>query len=790
MHTLGYRFRPWRSRQALADGPSILRLRPRHRERGGDRPAHALRPPGHARRVVHATRAGRCSVHDRRAADLRLPLRAAAATTTTTQGYLPEFPDLERFEGKIVHPQYWPEDLDYARQEGRGDRQRRDRGDARAGDGRPGRARDDAPALADLHLSIPSEDAIANGLRRAARRPARVRDHALEERRDRDADLPAQPALSEVHAQGDPARRRRALPPGYDVDTHFNPRYGPWDQRLCLVPDGDLFKAIPPAAHRWSPTRSSASPRRASARVGRRARGRHRRHRHRAAICSPSAASSSTSTASRSRCPSGMAYKGMMLSGVPNFAFTIGYTNASWTLKADLVAEYVCRLLRTHGPRRPHAVRAGRRRPTVERRPLLDFQAGYVQRSIHEFPQGGASAPWKLGMSYPQRRRHAAPPRTGRRRPAVHPLSKVPPSRSQREESHERCACRTRRCRRARRGGGRRVGRGRAARSGPRRRTRRWPARSRPRRWWGTGPRARRRRRWAWPGPWWRRTRRRPAAGEGADRDRHRRRRGDRRRARHRRRDRHAAQGRQRRRRHRGGRRRARRDRALLGRHRRRRLHGHPHPSRQGDDDRRARDRARGDAARLVLRERRRAGVRRRALERPVRGRARHGRRRGSTRSSATAPSRCARRSSPASTSPARGFPVDQTFFDQTRAQRRLLRRRPVHGGDLSRPRRHAAGRRHDAAQPGHGEGVRDDRPLRRRAASTAGRSRRRSTRRRATRRSRRPPTTSGARARSPRTTSPATGRSSARRRASTTRASTSGAWARRRAAARPSARR
>jgi cation diffusion facilitator CzcD-associated flavoprotein CzcO len=99
--------------------------------------------------------------------------------------------------------------------------------------------------------------------------------------------------------------------------------------------------------------------------------------------------------------PERLAYKGMMLGGVPNFAFTIGYTNASWTLKADLVAEFVCRLLERmdrDGATQCVPVDDG----TVERRPLLDFQAGYVQRSIHEFPQGGASAPWKLGMSYPQ----------------------------------------------------------------------------------------------------------------------------------------------------------------------------------------------------------------------------------------------------------------------------------------------------------------------------------------------------------------------------------------------------
>jgi hypothetical protein len=95
-----------------------------------------------------------------------------------------------------------------------------------------------------------------------------------------------------------------------------------------------------------------------------------------------------------------MAYKGMMLSRVPNFAFTIGYTNASWTLKADLVAEYVCRMLAHMDATGTQVVTPVDDDPSVERVPLLDFQAGYVQRSLHLFPKGGSKAPWKLGMSY------------------------------------------------------------------------------------------------------------------------------------------------------------------------------------------------------------------------------------------------------------------------------------------------------------------------------------------------------------------------------------------------------
>jgi len=99
--------------------------------------------------------------------------------------------------------------------------------------------------------------------------------------------------------------------------------------------------------------------------------------------------------------PDHLAYKGMMLSRVPNFAFTIGYTNASWTLKADLVAEFVCRVL-AHMGQRGYTVAMPVDDASVERKPLLDFEAGYVQRSLHLFPQAGANAPWKLGMNYTQ----------------------------------------------------------------------------------------------------------------------------------------------------------------------------------------------------------------------------------------------------------------------------------------------------------------------------------------------------------------------------------------------------
>ena len=205
-----------------------------------------------------------------------------------------------------------------------------------------------------------------------------------------------------------------------------------------------------------------------------------------------------------------------------------------------------------------------------------------------------------------------------------------------------------------------------------------------------------------------------PARGQGADRGRLGRRGGDGRLPRHAGRHRHAAPGRQRRRRGGRGRRRARRDRAVLGRHRRRWLHGHPHAARAGDDDRQPREGAGRHAAGFVLRERRRrcrsttpasAGC---PPASPAPSPA------GSTRSKRYGRTSLGKALQSGIEVARKGFVVDQTFFDQTHGERRLLQRRPVDGRDLPRPRRHPARRRHRAAQPGHGARVRDDRPLRR----------------------------------------------------------------------------
>jgi cation diffusion facilitator CzcD-associated flavoprotein CzcO len=189
------------------------------------------------------------------------------------------------------------------------------------------------------------------------------------------------------------------LPEGYAVDTHFNPPYDPWDQRMCMVPDGDLFKAIRRGDADIVTDRIETftetgirlqSGQQLEADIVITATGLNLQLFGGAEL---------EVDDEPVHLPDTMAYRGMMLSGVPNLVFMIGYTNASWTLKVDLVAEYFCRLLGwmdAHG----QAVAVPERDPEAQERPLLDFEAGYVKRSLHELPSGGDRAPWTLAMNY------------------------------------------------------------------------------------------------------------------------------------------------------------------------------------------------------------------------------------------------------------------------------------------------------------------------------------------------------------------------------------------------------
>jgi cation diffusion facilitator CzcD-associated flavoprotein CzcO len=405
MHTLGYRFRPWTEAKSIADGPSILRyVRDTAREGGID-----------ARiRFNHRVVAANWSSQEARWTVEAERTDTGEAVTLTCdflfmcsgyyrydQGYTPEFPGIAGFGGEVVHPQHWPEDLDYA-----GKRVVVIGSGATAMTLVPAMAKDAAQVTMlqrspTYVVSMPGEDAIANRLRRILPdrwaytivRWKNVTLQGLSYRLSR-----RRPGLMKKLL-----RRAlvKALPPGYDVDTHFKPTYNPWDQRLCLVPDADLFRAI-----------SDGSAEIVTDRIA----GFNERGIELESGAELEADVVVTATGLNVLFLGGvrvqidgeepdmaktMTYKGMMLNDFPNFAFTLGYTNASWTLKADLVAEYVGRLL-NHMDAGGYEVCVPRiTDPSVTEEPLLDFNSGYVLRALAGLPKQGSKEPWKLKQSYP-----------------------------------------------------------------------------------------------------------------------------------------------------------------------------------------------------------------------------------------------------------------------------------------------------------------------------------------------------------------------------------------------------
>jgi monooxygenase len=406
MQTLGYRFRPWTEAKSIADGPSILRYIRQTADDGAIE--QHIRFHHRIERAEWSTEDARWTVHATRT-DTGEAVRVTCGFLFVCggyyrydEGYTPPFEGTERFAGPIVHPQHWPEDLDYA-------------GKRVVVIGSGATAVTLVPALTDkaAHVTmlqrspsyvvtVPGADPIANGLRRLL--PDRL---AYPITRWKNVVLTTlvyqlsrrRPRLVKAAIR---AGLKHQLPKGYDVDTHFKPRYQPWDQRMCIVPDGDLFRAIRKGRASVVTDRIATFTERGielesggelEADVIVTATGLNLQvfggvklsvDGHDVAL------------------PEAMAYKSMMLSGVPNYAFTVGYTNASWTLKADLVSEYVCRLL-AHMDQHGYAqCTPTNDDPSIVEAPLLDFTAGYVQRSVHLFPKQGSRAPWRLGMNYAQ----------------------------------------------------------------------------------------------------------------------------------------------------------------------------------------------------------------------------------------------------------------------------------------------------------------------------------------------------------------------------------------------------
>ncbi|HEX8204597.1 MAG TPA: NAD(P)/FAD-dependent oxidoreductase [Solirubrobacteraceae bacterium] len=405
MHTLGYRFRPWTEAKAIADGPSILEyVNDTAREGGIDR--HI--------RFHHKVTAMSWSSEDARwtvtaeRTDTGEAVRLTASFVFSCtgyyrydEGYTPELPGTERFNGRIVHPQHWPEDLDYS-----GKRVVVIGSGATAVTLVPAMAKDAAHVTMlqrspSYVVTLPGEDPAHSALKRFL--PARFAYPIVRWKNVTMATLFYRASRRWPKFMSRVIRRgvERQLPPGFDVDKHFKPSYDPWDQRICLVPDGDLFVALGDGsasvvtAHIDTFTETGIrlrSGEELEADVVVTATGLN---------LLPLGGLDFTVDGRKVELPETMAYKAMMLSDVPNYAFAIGYTNASWTLKADLTSEYVCRLLR-HMDDRGLRVAVPHRDPSVEEEPLLDFTSGYVLRSLDKFPKQGTRAPWKVHQNYPK----------------------------------------------------------------------------------------------------------------------------------------------------------------------------------------------------------------------------------------------------------------------------------------------------------------------------------------------------------------------------------------------------
>jgi monooxygenase len=402
MYTLGYAFKPWTEAKAIADGPSILKY---VRETAAENGIDAKIRYGHLVKRASWSTEDACWTVDAEVAGAvkRFTcnfLFLCGGYYSYEGGYTPEWPGVERFQGDIVHPQKWPEDLDYS-------------GKKVVVIGSGATAVTLVPEMAKTagHVTMlqrsptyvvsrPAEDAMANWLR--ARLPGKLAYDIVRWRN----------VLGGMWffnlARKKPAKVKAAilkmvreeLGPDYDVETHFTPSYNPWDQRLCLVPDSDMFRQIKAGRasvvtdHIETFTEKGLklkSGQELEADVIVTATG---------LVLEVWNGIEVSVDGRRVEASRTLAYKGMMYEGVPNLASAFGYTNASWTLKCDLTCEYVCRLLN-------HMRRTGLRQatpvnddPTVTFEPWLDFSSGYVQRAMAKFPKQGNKVPWRLNQNY------------------------------------------------------------------------------------------------------------------------------------------------------------------------------------------------------------------------------------------------------------------------------------------------------------------------------------------------------------------------------------------------------
>ena len=398
MYTLGYRFKPWKSAKAIANGPSI---RSYIRETATEHGINQHIRFGH--KVTNAawdSETARWTVTTNKSTLTCRFLYMCSGYYNYGQGHRPTWEGEAEFKGQIIHPQFWPESLDY-------------KGKRVVVIGSGATAVTLVPAMADTaaHVTMlqrsptwmvsrPGSDAIANALK---------------------AILPAQMAYDIVRwknvtlgqyfykqTRSNPGKVRelllkrlaKLLPADYDLETHFTPGYNPWDQRLCLVPDADLFNAI-----------TAGKAEIVTDQIAKFEAGGIRLHNGKlleadiivtATGLKLEALGGMTVTVDGEtrRTADALAYKGMMFSGIPNLAQSFGYINASWTLRSDLIADYVCRLLKHMRKTGVDIATPTPAADVVPERLAMDLQSGYVQRGADALPRSGNRAPWMVTADY------------------------------------------------------------------------------------------------------------------------------------------------------------------------------------------------------------------------------------------------------------------------------------------------------------------------------------------------------------------------------------------------------
>jgi monooxygenase len=404
MYTLGYNFKPWPGAKAIADGPSIREyVAATAKENGIDRHIRF----GH--QVVSADWSARDfkwtvtaqQGPDKQAAVFTCSfLMMCSGYYRYDRGYTPEFPGRDEFKGKIIHPQFWPEDLDHS-------------GKKVVVIGSGATAVTIVPEMAKTaeHVTMlqrspsyvvsrPSEDKIANWLKTWM--PAKW---AYGITRWKNV-LIQQYLYGQSRKKPDNARKvitgmaQKELGPDYPVNIHFNPKYNPWDQRMCLIPDSDLFNEIKAGhasvvtdtIHRFTETGIRlSSGKELTADIIVTATGLD------LVFLGGTKVSIDGAPVDMSK---RLTYKGMMYDGVPNLVSIFGYTNASWTLKCDLTCEFTCRIIARMDELGAKSATPKAAGGDIRQSPWLDFSSGYVQRTIDRFPKQGERKPWRLNQNY------------------------------------------------------------------------------------------------------------------------------------------------------------------------------------------------------------------------------------------------------------------------------------------------------------------------------------------------------------------------------------------------------